>query len=417
MRIAFIVGAFPTLSETFILNQITGLIDRGHEVDIFSQQRGGTSKIHKDVTKYKLLNCTYYVPLMPKNKILRTLKGILLVLANLHKGPLVLLSSMNIFKYGRQAASLRLLYMILPYVSRKPYDIIHCHFGPLGLIGLQLRDIGAVKGKLITTFHGFDMSSYVRKQGNEVYNLLFERGTLFMPISERWKSRLIELGCDKNKILVHRMGVDCRKLTFRSPMLRKNERLKILTIARLVEKKGVEYGIQAIAKVSRKYKNIEYNIIGDGPLQDTCDRMIEDLNVGHTIHLLGWKDQNEIRDFIANSHIFLAPSVTSMDGNQEGIPVALMEAMAAGLPIISTQHSGIPELVQDGVSGFLVPERDVDALAEKLIYLIEHPEIWPEMGRAGHVFVETKYDISKLNNQLIEIYQELVENDRINSSK
>lgn len=111
---------------------------------------------------------------------------------------------------------------------------------------------------------------------------------------------------------------------------------------------------------------------------------------------------------LEGADILLAPSVTGSDGNQEGIPVAIMEAMAVGSLIISTRHSGIPELVQDGVSGFLVPERDVDALAEKLIYLIEHPEIWPEMGQAGRAFVEANYDISKLNDSLVDIYQQLL---------
>lgn len=413
MRIAFIVYVFPKLSETFILNQITGLIDRGHAVDIFAHRRDDTSKMHPDVTKYRLLNRTHYSPLLPKNKILRILKGILLVLANLHKGPLVLLRSMNVFKYGRQAASLRLLYLSIPFIQREcNYDIIHCHFGPNGLRGGRMRDLGAIQGKLITTFHGYDMSSYVRQQGNDVYNNLFDKGDLFLPISERWKSRLIELGCDENKILVHRMGVDSGKLSLSMPESGNVKQIRILTIARLLEKKGVEDGIRAVSKLSSKYDNFEYNIVGDGPLREQCDRLIAESRMGDTIHLLGWKDQEEVYDLIVNSHIFLCPSVTSTNGDQEGIPVSLMEAMEVGLPIISTRHSGIPELVKDSISGFLVPERDVDALAEKLIYLIEHPEIWPEMGRAGRAYVEANYDINKLNNRLVEIYQELLENER-----
>ena len=103
------------------------------------------------------------------------------------------------------------------------------------------------------------------------------------------------------------------------------------------------------------------------------------------------------------------PSITASNGDQEGIPVVLMEAQATGLPIISTYHTGIPEVVIDGKSGFLVHEKDVDALAEKLEYLIKHPEIWPEMGRYGRKHVEEKYDIKKLNQQLVKIYQNLIE--------
>ena len=111
---------------------------------------------------------------------------------------------------------------------------------------------------------------------------------------------------------------------------------------------------------------------------------------------------------LSNSDILLAPSITAHDKDQEGIPVVLMETMAMGLPIISTLHSGIPELVQDGISGYLVPERDVDALAEKLNYLIEHPELWSEMGKAGRAFVEENFNIDKLNDRLVEIFQSLL---------
>jgi len=412
MRIAFIVNQFPTLSETFVLNQITGLIDRGHEVDIYAQYPDNTAKIHPEVLKYRLLERTYYEVSVSHNLFKRFLRAIWLIIVNFHKSPLVILRSLNIFKYGRSAASLRLLYTTIPFIQRKSdYDVIQCHFGLNGLKGVRLRELGAIQGKIVTTFHGNDMSSYVRRQGNDVYNCLFDKGDLFLPISERWKNRLVELGCDKNKILVHRMGVDCRKLTFSTPKLKRRERIRILTIARLVEKKGVEYGIRAINKLSSKYDNIEYNIVGDGLLRDRCTGLIQESNMGDKIHLLGWKDQQEVHDTIVNSHIFLCPSVTSKNGDQEGIPVALMEAMVAGLPIISTLHSGIPELVQDGVSGFLVPERDVDALSEKLIYLIEHPEICPEMGRAGRAYVEANYDINKLNDRLVEIYQELLRNE------
>jgi colanic acid/amylovoran/stewartan biosynthesis glycosyltransferase WcaL/AmsK/CpsK len=103
----------------------------------------------------------------------------------------------------------------------------------------------------------------------------------------------------------------------------------------------------------------------------------------------------------------LAPSVTGCDGNQEGIPVVLMEALAQGIPVVTTQHSGIPELVRDGESGFLVTERDADALAEKLTYLVEHPETWSRMGIKGRSHVEQHYNIDKLNDRLVEIFKQV----------
>jgi colanic acid/amylovoran biosynthesis glycosyltransferase len=113
---------------------------------------------------------------------------------------------------------------------------------------------------------------------------------------------------------------------------------------------------------------------------------------------------------IAEADIFLAPSVTAQDGDQEGIPVVLMEALAQGVPVLSTQHSGIPELVQEGQAGFLVPERDSAALAEKLVYLLQQPHRWAEMGQKGREWVENYYDIHKLNDQLVALYQSILTN-------
>ena len=205
------------------------------------------------------------------------------------------------------------------------------------------------------------------------------------------------------------MGIDCKKFTFtlRKPPI--NDAVKVVTIARLVEKKGVEYAIRAVAKVAKNKPNIKYTIVGDGLLREDLQSLIEQLNVADIVKLIGWKQQEQVVEILSNSDILLAPSVTAHNDDQEGIPVVLMETMAMGLPIISTQHSGIPELVQDGVSGYLVPERDVDALAEKLNYLIEHPELWSSMGLAGREFVEDNYNIDKLNDKLIKIFNNTLE--------
>lgn len=406
MKIAFIVNQFPVLSETFILNQITGLIDRGHEVDIYADEPSDNSKMHPDVENYRLLERTYYAR-RPPNPFLWTSGGFWLLLTNATKAPLVLLRSLNIFKYGKQAASFRLLYWVIPFFCQRSYDIIHCHFGQNGLKASRLREIGALEGKLITTYHGVDITRDLQLMGDHIYDSLFKTGDLFLPISKYWQSRLIELGCNKQKIIVHRMGIDCRKFYFIPRQTQTDGSCRLVMLSRLVEKKGVEYSIRAVAKLANN-RNIKYSVIGDGPLRESLQQLIQELNVSDIVKLLGWKQQQEIVEILNNSDILLAPSVTSKDGDQEGIPIAMMEAMAMGLPVVSTQHSGIPELVQDGISGFLVRERDVDALTEKLGYLIDHPEVWSEMGQAGRAYVEEHYNLDKLNDQLVETYQRLL---------
>ena len=171
----------------------------------------------------------------------------------------------------------------------------------------------------------------------------------------------------------------------------------------------MEYAIRAIAKVAARYPDLEYKIGGDGPLKNYLQGLIDSLNLSEKVKILGFQMQENVRKLIEDADLFLAPSVTSQDGDIEGIPVAIMEAMARGLPILSTRHAGIPELVEDGESGFLVPERDPNALAEKLTYLMQHQDLLPVMGKAGRDFIEKYHDINRLNDQMVGIFRHLSE--------
>ena len=413
MKIAFLVTCFPCLSETFILNQITGLIDRGHEVDIYAYERSNDSKIHEDVEKYHLLSRTFYYGdskyNMPANRIFRLIKGFSILMTHFNKNKRAFINSLNIFRYKKEAASLKLLYKIVPFVGRGDYDVIQCHFGPNGNLGVFLKDLEVFTGKIITVFHGYDITQYIHKNGRDAYKYLFDKGDLFLPISQRWKNELISMGCRKENILVHRMGIDIERYNNFHRNTEGDDKLKIITIARFVEKKGIRYGVEAVGQIVKEHPEIEYRIIGDGPLRDEIEAVIDQLKLREKVKLLGWKSQAEILRYMNDSDILLLPSVTSNDGDQEGIPVVLMEAMAMGLPVVSTFHSGIPELVQDGISGFLAPERDVSGLAKKLRHCIEHPELWPSILKEAHNTIIQNYNIDDLNDRLVMIYQQLLD--------
>lgn len=407
MRIAFLLDQFPALSETFMLYQITGMIERGHEVDIYSNYLGNIAQVHPEVESYNLLErCIHFQ--MPDNYLLRGLRALNCIAAKGWRKPAACLRSLNVFKYGKQAASLRLFYSASRFMGRPPYDIIHCQLGFLGLQGLLFRDLGALEGKLITSFRGSDFMLYLSMFGENYFDDLFARGDLFLPVCESMKRQMLELGCEEKKIVVHRSGLDFNSFVCTARRGRSDDRVRLVTLARLVESKGVEYGIRAVAKLAKHYRNLEYQIVGDGPLKEDLQRLIRELDLDGTVKLLGWKQRLEAIEILNQSDIMIAPSVTAKNKAQEGIPNVLKEAMVMGLPVISTQHGGIPELVIDGVSGFLVPEGDVDALAEKLAYTIEHPELWTQMSNAGRAIVEESYDLHKLNDRLVEIYQQLI---------
>ncbi|MBE7552146.1 MAG: glycosyltransferase [Anaerolineales bacterium] len=406
MRIAFVVSKFPVLSETAVLNQVTGLLQRNHQVDLYALEGiYNESEAHGDVAKYQLLNRTFSLN-VSSNRSLSLLKGINFIFKNLLTKPVKLELSKGFNR--KTAVTLLRLSQAKVLLCNGPYDIIHCHYGTIGRWMLFLKESHISNSKLVVAFHGFDLSLYLKKYGEQVYQELFLKGDLFLPVSERWKNRLIELGCSPQKIVVHRAGINVDCFSFNARRPKTDGKVQLLTVGRLVEKKGLEYAVQAVARVLKRYPNLDYMIVGDGPLRDSLASSIKELGLERHIQLVGWKKQEEVAVLLQEADLFLSPSVTSQDGDQEGIPATLMEAMARGLPVLSTYHSGIPELVEDGKSGFLVPERDVEALTTKLTYLLDHPECWPEMGYAGRKYVEAHYDLNKLNDRLVHLYQQLL---------
>lgn len=407
MRIAFILSEFPALSETFILNQITGMIDRGHTVDLFANGCSRTEAVHPDVTKYRLLDRTVYFPDMPKNVVWRYLVALKTVGAQLVTNPGGCISAVRWRLRNRSVLSQRLLFTAKPFLNRRHYDIIHCHFGQTGLRGVPLKKLGIWRGKLVTTYYGQDVSGHPLEFGRDVYRGLFDVGDLFLVLSERMKQQLIDLGCAERRIRVHHIGVDCERFTLRPRRARGNRPLKILTVARLVEKKGVEYAIRAVANLARSGERVEHNVVGDGPLYEDIERLIRDCSAQDFVHLLGWKNQDEVASLLDDADLLLNPSVTSRDGDEEGTPTVLMEAMASGVPVLTTYHSAIPEFVEDGVTGFLAPERDVDSLVDKLRYVIRHPERCTDVAQAARKTIEAEFNIEKLNDQLVQRFKEL----------
>ena len=414
MHIAFLLGRFPSLSETFILNQITALIDRGHEVDIYARKPGDGDKVHPDIDKYHLRDRVVYRN-MPGNAVWRAIKAIGLAAGGSMRKPGAVFGALNFARHGREAASLKLLYWTAAFLIRgRKYDIVHAHFGPNGLLAVALRQIGAIDSstKIVTTFYGYDVHRYPRNHGQDVYRPLFDRGDLILTLSQTMKQDLVALGCDPDKAVVHHIGTNPTRfcLSIRQPP--SDAVVRLVSVARLVEKKGLEYAIQAVAKVSAAGQTVVYDIVGDGDLRGQLESLIRELKLEGIVNLLGWQSQQEVVAILDRSHLLLAPSVTAASGDQEGTPVALMEAMAIGLPVITTRHSGIPEMVRDGICGYLVPERDADALADRILDLARHPERWAAMGTAGRAIVESEFDTRKLGDDLVELYRGLTIHDK-----
>jgi colanic acid/amylovoran biosynthesis glycosyltransferase len=409
VRVAVLINKYLPVSETFILAQITGLIERGHEVDIFAIAPTPPEQTNRDALRPDLAARVRY--LYAPRGFRPGLRAALKSAAVLGRRPSVLARALNVPRYRRDALSLNLLRSAASIVQADRggrYDIIHAQFGPQGLAAVRLREVGVLTGRIVTSFRGYDATADLGLRAASYRRLFFE-ADLFCPVSESLKRLLIAAGCDPEKITVLPSGVDCRRFTYTTRQRHSGEATRLLTVARLIEKKGLGYAIQAVARLARDGKSVSYVIAGDGPLRSSLEELVESTGLKSRVQFLGWVEQEQIRRLLEDAHILVAPSVTAQDGDQEGIPNVLKEAMATGLPVVSTHHSGIPELVQNGVSGFLVAERDVEALAERLAFLIDHPETWPELGRAGRRKVEAGFDVERLNDRLVALYAKLLE--------
>jgi colanic acid/amylovoran biosynthesis glycosyltransferase len=406
MKIAVLVNQFPKTSETFIVNQITGLIDRGHTVDIFACY-GSEDRIEDpQLRKYELLDRTRYLT-SPTGRRKRVMAAMEATLKRGWKKPLHLMRAINLVPIGNRRISLEMLCRHRFALERSVYDMIHCHFGPVGIFGQHLREIGALEGPLLTTFHGYDIGYYIRHHGAGAYAELFRKGEAFTCSSRFIHKKLIAAGCQPAKICLFKLGTDLARFDFTERKIGPDGVIRLITIARLVEKKGLEYSIRAVADLVKQFPNLQYTIVGDGTLRQKLSLLIEQLNLQRQVTMVGWKTPEEVRQLLGQSHIFVLASVVSSDGDFEGQGLVLQEAQAMGLPVVCTNHNGFSDSVLDGQSGFLVPERDVEALSARLAELIRRPELWPGIGRKGRAFVETEFDLNKRTDALVDLYSHL----------
>ncbi len=353
LKILMVVPSFPKISDVHMLNQITGLIDLGLDVYIYTKRKNQFSKIQEDVKKYDLENRTFYKELPP----------------NLDEFDIV------IFQLGHRA-----------FDVKKEWNF---------------------KGKLAICFRGYDMSGYI-KENPKVYDTIFPICDLFLPVCKLFEERIISLGGDPKNIAVIHSAIDCTRFKFKKRYApQPHQKINIISAGRFVEKKGFEYAIRAVARLVKKHPNIRYTIIGGGPLAKRLKGLIKKLKVSKYVRILGWQTHDELVKILDKSHLFVAPSVTAKNGDLEGIPNVLKEAMAMGLLVISTYHAGIPELVEHGQSGLLVHERDYVALAKQIHYLMTHQKIWPLMGKFARKKVEEQFNKDQENKRLATVLKEL----------
>jgi glycosyltransferase involved in cell wall biosynthesis len=275
-------------------------------------------------------------------------------------------------------------------------DLIHAHFASGGKTLLPLHKL--LRLRLIVTLHG-GSDVPIRKPNIGIYRELAEKADLFLCVSDFIRKQAIEAGFPPEKLLVHYIGID-RTLFFPPPDAVSAD--SILFVGRLVEMKGGEYLLRAMQAVQASRPASELTIIGDGPLRPELERLAAELNV--RCRFLGVQSSATIRQTLRRSRLLCLPSVTTSDGQVEGLPTVLLEAQAMGVPVVSTFHSGIPEAVVDGVTGCLVPERDSGRLAAAILLLLEDRNLWQQYHLATQKHIGRRFDLHKQTAVLEDIY-------------
>ena len=296
---------------------------------------------------------------------------------------------------------LRVLQGIL---SKTDARLLHIYFGQIAVHLLPL--IRSWKKPSIVSFHGADVTVDMNKPAyRETTRQMLDAVNLVLVRSESLRRAVIHLGCDERKVEIQRTGIPLDEFPFRERnFVAAAKEWRFVQAGRLIEKKGLPVTLRAFALFLRQHPDANLTIAGEGPLLGQLQNLTGELNINGRVSFTGFMSQEQLREIYYASHIFLHPSQTGHDGNQEGIPNSMLEAMASGLPVFATRHGGIPEAIENGASGVLVSERDYEKFAAALLDAAKDPGFLSRIARNGAEIVRKNFDLCAQAQRLEEIY-------------
>jgi len=296
---------------------------------------------------------------------------------------------------------------LIETLSRENVQLLQIFFGHIAVHLLPL--IRAWPKPSVVSFHGADVLVDMEKPAyRKATKKMLEAVTRVFVRSDSLKRAVIELGCDENKIDIVRTGIPLAEFPFHERSFPETDEWRFLQASRLVQKKGLATTLHAFTDFLQRYPRATLTIAGEGPMLRELEELTRRLKIDNRVALPGFLSPEKLRDVYYASHIFLHPSETGSDGNQEGIPNSMLEAMATGLPVFATDHGGIPEAIENGVSGILVPERDHEALSQALLQSVQDRDLLSRLARNGANVVAEKFDQQNQIRRLEKIYLEMI---------
>lgn len=296
-------------------------------------------------------------------------------------------------------------------LERRHADLMHIYFGHTGVHLLPF--IKRWPRPVVVSFHGMDIMPREDKPGYlENLKDLLQTIPLVMARSHSLKERMLELGCPEQKFRLNRTGIPLDNFPFVERQVPADGAWHFVQACRLVEKKGLDVALKAFARFAAKHPRARFTIAGEGPLADKVANLVDDLGLAGKVGLAGFLTEQDLCALYHSAHIFVHPSQMTQDQNQEGIPNSMLEAMSTGLPVLATQHGGIPEAVDDGKAGLLSAERDVDGLLDHMERLVADAGLWAAMGKQASADMHENFEQAAQVRRLEDVYRELMEDHR-----
>lgn len=291
-------------------------------------------------------------------------------------------------------------------------DLIHAHFiSDACLFHSFTKNLSIPK---VCSCYGYDVTEVPKKFKyfyKHFYDKVIKEYDYFLAMSEDMKLDLLKIGVPESKIRIHYHGINTKNFNLNRDYRLTHDTINLLTVASLTEKKGHLTVLEALTKVKKNCPDLKfkYHMVGSGHLEKELKTFVNRNNLKDEVHFHGLvKHGAGLKELIQSADIFVHPSTTTRTNDKEGIPGALIEAMASGLPVISTYHAGIPEIIKTGVNGILIPEKDATLLANYVVELSKNPERRKLLGSAALNYANENLDFLMKAEALKEIYHTLI---------
>lgn len=400
MKVAYLVSRFPKITETFVLNEMQAVEKQGVTIELYPLRRERTGKTHPEAEAW--VRRAHYTPLI----------SLAILRSNLHylvRTPRQYLRTLRDLLWGTRG-SLRFFQGALFFFPKSVHlaqmmaeaGIVHIHAHFASHPASTAFTIHRLTGIPYSfTAHGSDIHRDQHMLAEKASEAAF-----VVPISRFNRDVILRSSGGKfaEKMHVVHCGVDTVKFQPNGKNSVQLGPLQILCIGTLHEVKGQKHLIEACRILKEKGIAFVCHFIGDGPDEQALAEQSRKAGLHEQVRFHGRLDQGEVLQHLHQADLLVAPSVPSSDGRREGIPVVLMEAMACGLPVISSRLSGIPEIIADGVNGFLTEPGDSQALAEAISCLSTSPGLRKQFGAAGRRTVELEFDLPSSARQLVRLF-------------